>query len=103
MKKFFAAFTVANIIAFAKFCAKMIFEIVVNLVVISAVEGAATFVVGLMLTPFGLQSLAGLVVFIAFYYKGIYRKLRALCSEWIVQPVYAFLASPRGFFQAAFA
>lgn len=94
MKKIFAALTFANIVNFVAFCMKLIFEIVVTVVVVGAIEGAATFVVRCILTPLGLRSLAPLVVFIAFFYKGIYRKLRALVREWIIQPVYAFCRSP---------
>lgn len=103
MKKFFALFTPANIAKFMLFCVKMVFEILVVMLVTGVVEGAATFVLGLVLAPFGLSQLAALVVFIAFYYKGVYRKIRAGCYEYIIEPVYAFFRNPRLFFATAFA
>jgi hypothetical protein len=103
MKKFFAAFTFANITKFALWCVQMVFEVLVLMGVTAVAEGVATWIVALMLAPFGLSQLAGLIVFLVFFTKGIYRKLRAWAREYIIEPVYAFFRNPRLFFATAFA
>lgn len=83
IKSFFAELTFAKVARWALIALQFILTIALYMFIVGVVEAVATFIVALILTPFGMASAAGLIVFLGFLFNRVYSKIFRLSGAII--------------------